>query len=204
MTLRFKSAFSIEFIIIRYVFWDSNDDITKDISAFESEVVAETGFYSGMTYNTIPIDILIAFSDQTVIYVDPEGKERVVYGKANEELGTVIVFEECFAIFPFYCAHYTANILQHELSHLYECEHHRVPEGHPNYDCVMNTYPFYIDWPEGRWVPYTFMTINWCDDCRNLINQNKGKWGRQAIVGGGDPLIFPIPYAREMEELDET
>lgn len=106
---RFKSAFGITFTIIRYVFWDSNDSVTNDIYAFENEVISETGFYSGMTYNTIPIDILIAFSDQTITYEgDPIG------GKANHKLGTVIVFER-YEDFT----QYTDNILQHELTHLY-------------------------------------------------------------------------------------
>lgn len=189
LSYKFKNAFKIKFTVIRFVFWYSDDSVTDDIDAFESEVISETGFYTGMTYNTIPIDVLIAFPDQTF-----EGGG----GKANYTLGTVIVFEEYHLLS---CIQYTDNILQHEVTHLYAdwltedlpplYSHHRIKPEYPGYDCVMNIYPVYIGFPEYREIPYGLTTENWCDTCRSRIMTMKSKWGREETEGGGGcPTLF--------------
>jgi len=182
---RFEDAFNIKFTIKCYVSWDSDDSITDDICAFEGEIISETEFYTGMEYYGLTIDILIAFSDQTVTY---EGD--IVYGKANSILGTAIVFEE----YDYWgWEQYTDNILQHELSHLYNCSNEYIPD----HDCIMNGWPVYLGFPD-RWVPYAFTTVNWCDTCRNQINENKYKWGRREIVGGGLGPPWSEPYSGGM------
>jgi hypothetical protein len=195
---RFESAFGLRFNIIRYVFWDSNDSVTDDIEAFEREVVAETGFYTGMTYNTIRIDILIAFSDQTI--ADETG---IYLGKANSTLGTAIVFEYYeWRLFQ----QFTDNILQHELSHLYKCPEEAMLPSNPNYDCVMNSglyvyYPFPVD----DYIKYCLTTENWCINCRNTINLNRERWGREVVEGGGPGGPggpYPLPESGGEVELE--
>lgn len=169
---RFKSAFDIKFTVIRYVSWDSDDSVTDDMSVLLHECIDETGFYSGMTYNTIPIDILIVFTDQTIM----DGSQ-IIYGCCALPIttGAVIVTETYYYFSLGQCAD---NILQHELSHMYGCEDHlnRV-------NCTMSLYP--EDNPIYGHRPYGFYTESWCTGCRNTINENREMWGREQTVGGG-------------------
>ena len=188
LSWKFKNAFNIKFTVIRFVVWMSDDSITDDIDAFEREVIADTGFYTGMIYNTIPIDVLIAFSDQTI--VDKEGHR--LGGKANYTLGTAIVIEE-YDLRS--CTQYTDNILQHEVTHLYADwltqnlslgSHHWIKPEHWGYDCVMNMYP--VD--NGR-MPYGLTTENWCDTCKSRIMTMRSKWGREEReISSGCPTLF--------------
>jgi hypothetical protein len=182
---RFEEQFNIKYIIIHYVCWDSDDNI-NNIVDLRDECIAETGFYSGIAYNTIPMDIMIAFSDQ---------ETGGAYGISNKTLGVVLAFETYLWLSLLQC---TDNVLQHELSHLYNCTHHI---GQPTLDCTMNTHPVFLNYIEG-YVPYTLTTENWCNDCINLTNSNRETWGREVIVGGGPGGPggpYPLPESEPWE-----
>jgi len=194
---RFEEEFGIMFRIVRYVAWSSNDSITESIEDLLYDCINKTGFYSGMTYNTIPIDVLIAFSDQETS--DGAG------GVAKYRLGAVLVFE-VYHHLSF--TQYTDNILQHELTHLYTDwltqdlelgSHHWIPPELPGYDCVMNIYPIYIPFPEDLYRPYGMTTENWCNTCKERIMSMKNKWGREQLIGGG-PTYPVLPYVEEVQE----
>ena len=176
---RFEEPFNMKYIIINYVSWDSDDSISKIVD-LRNECIAETGFYSGMTYNTIPIDIMIAFSDQ---------ETGDAYGISNQTLGVAFAFETYLWLSLGQC---TDNVLQHELSHLYNCSHHI---GQPTLDCTMNIHLVRPNDLEGP-VPYTLTTENWCNGYINIINLNRERWGRKIVVGGGPggpggPYLLP-------------
>jgi hypothetical protein len=175
---RFKVAFGIKFTIIRYVSWDSDDSITESTHDLLHDCIDKTGYYAGMIYNTIPIDMLIAFSDQ------PQGTwigeyYYTFYGTYNET-GAVIAIETYY----YDLGQCTDNVLQHELSHLYGCEHHLN-----KVDCIMSEYQEYNIIYGGR--PWLFWTENWCSGCRNIINENREMYGREQTVGAGHcPTLF--------------
>lgn len=181
---RFGDTFQIMFGIISYVSWDSNDSI-NNIGDLLLECINETSFYSGMTYNTMQIDILIAFSDQAIIR-----NGIIEYGAAHPLSGAVIVIET-YLYFSF--GQCTDNILQHELSHLYGAPDHSLP----NLDCIMNLYSVDAGLDGSR--PYLFTTENWCSDCITIINENKETWGREQWIDrpGGPGGPWPEPYSKE-------
>lgn len=183
---RFEEPFGIRFVPVCYVFWDSNDSLTEDITDLLNECIEETGFYTGMPFYGKPIDVLIAFTDQHT--KDENG------GFAFPSSGAVIVCE----LYHLLSGHqYTDNILQHELTHLYQNEgedfHHWICPFMSGYDCVMNIYPFYIPLPEDLYRPYGITTENWCQDCRSILNSRKAKWGREVTEHTGGSPGFLIP-----------
>lgn len=182
VSLEFEAAFKIKFCIVQYISWESNNSNTDDIGELLFECINETGFHSGMTYNTIPIDILIAFSDQAIINGD-----YVYYGCAAPTLGAVIIIET-YLFWSF--GQCTDNILQHELSHLYDANDHWSNA----LDCVMNLYP--ISAGLDGFCPKMFATSNWCAECINIISENSERWGREHFVGSG-PSHPILPYAKE-------
>jgi len=163
----FSSSFNIEFKIVAYRSWDSNDAVTnRDLML--DEVVSEVGFTSGMYVNYMRVDVLVAFSDQETIGV---------YGYSDKSLGVVLVMETYLAG----VGQATDNVLQHELSHLYG-----APDHYENgLMCVMNAYPYWIDFPYYYYVPTALVTNNWDVDCQSTISFNRGVWGRAQSLGGG-------------------
>lgn len=163
----FYQSFSITYRIVAYKNWDSADSVTNKDVMFD-EVVAETGFYSGMTIAGNRVDVLIAFSDQETIGV---------YGLADRTLGVVLVMET----YPSGVGQATENVLQHELSHLYG-----APDEYQNgHVCVMNNYPYWIDFPYYYYVPTALVTNAWCSTASNIILSNRGAWGSVINVVGG-------------------
>jgi hypothetical protein len=182
---RFEEPFGIRFIPVRYVFWDSNDSLTEDITDLLNECIEETGFYTGMPFYGKPIDVLIAFTDQHT-----SSGAGIDYGKALPSLGAVIVVEEYHLLSG---VQYTDNILQHELTHLYKIEEDWVCPKMPGYNCVMNYWPIYVPWPEDTVRPYGMTTESWCGNCSAIINCNKAKWGRLYEEHTGGSLGFLVP-----------
>ena len=165
--------FDIQFIIAGYTSWDSDDGISHPVLRL-NEAIEETGFESDLTtVNGYRCDILVAFTDQPIY-----GS----WGIANDTLGAVLVKH----FTTFWGGNHIDNILQHEISHLYGCEHH-VEE---DLDCVMNIYPAYLDWPDWINVAEGMLTDNWCDICTATIMSNRELWGhvfRGGGLGGGGP-----------------
>lgn len=189
---RFEELFGIKFVIIRFMSWDSNDTNTNDIGELLHECINDTGFYTGMTYNTIPIDILIAFSDQPII-----NGSKIFYGAADTYLEAVIVTETYLYFSWIQC---TDNILQHELSHLYNCPDHWLPNNSwtPKHNCTMNLYS--IDMGLDGQRPFFFTTENWCTDCRDAIDLARESLGRYHETGGGPGGPggpYPLPESGE-------
>lgn len=183
---RFEGSFSIKFRIVHFVSWNSNNSNTEDIEELLSECINETGFYPGMTYNTTPIDILIAFSDQTII---KDGK--IFYGYADNVTEAVIAIET-YLLFSY--GQCTDNILQHELSHLYDAEDH----WSPSLQCVVNRYP--VNAGLDGTCPKGFTTDKWCRDCISKINENRERWGREEIII--DAPYPRLPYTKEEVEVE--
>lgn len=189
---RFQTTFGIKFITIRVVSWDSDNSNTNDVAGLLQECINETGFYSGMVYNTIPIDILVAFSDQH-IHEAPLHPEVEDYGYAGSQwsVGAVIVIEHYWWPSP---GQATDNILQHELSHLYDCENfwdYKI-------DCTMCEYPHHE--LLAGFLPWGFYTDNWCAACHDMIMANKARWGREEMEGGGGCPILSVYNGKEYVE----
>jgi len=163
----FSFSFDIKFRIIAYRSWDSDDTITnKDVMM--DEVVAEIGFISGMYVDYMQVDVLVAFSDQETIGV---------YGYSDNSLGVLLVMETYLDG----VGQATDNVFQHELSHLYGATDEWI-EGHT---CVMNVYPYWIDFPYYYYVPTALVTNNWCSSQTATIMSNRGSWGRNDPSGLG-------------------
>jgi len=163
----FYVEFYITYRIIAYRSWDSDDSVTnKDVMM--NEVIAETGFTSGMFIGGIRVDVLVAFSDQESIGV---------YGYSDNSLGVLLVMETYLDG----VGQATDNVFQHELSHLYGATDEWI-EGHT---CVMNVYPYWIDFPYYYYVPTALVTNNWCSSQTATIMSNRGSWGRNDPSGLG-------------------
>jgi len=169
---RFDSQFSIWLDPQYYISWDSNDNPASG-EAMLREAVNEIGFYSGMTFSGYPIHMLVVFTGQDI----PN-----IYGGAGKP-GTDLYGAVLVQHFYTYAAgQHTDNILQHELSHLYGADDHDVN----GLDCVMNNFGVPIGFPEYMEVPTALLTDNWCEDCKSVINQNRGSWG---WCPGGCPIL---------------
>ena len=175
---RFEEEFNIRFTIICYEFWDSYDGI-QNIKTLLQEAVSETGFYPGMTYNSIPIHILIAFTDQDTPLTPS-------YGYYEIEATKAVIVKETYYMFSL--GQCTDNVLQHELSHLYKCSHHNELDC----NCVMNIHKVYLNIIEGE-VPYALTTDEWCDICKATIEANRRSYGSEETIGEGPGSDGPIP-----------
>jgi len=127
---RFDSQFGIWLDPKFYISWGSNDNpaIGDDMLW---EAVNEIGFHTGMTFAGSTIHMLVVFTGQDALYM---------YGCAGTDpnydtYGAVLV--EHF--YTYAKGQHTDNILQHELSHLYNASDHYNLE-----DCVMNTLEVYM------------------------------------------------------------
>jgi len=158
-TSHFWDEFQISFQIVNYLFWDSNDAVT-DYRGMLDEVISELGF----TYNQRRI--LVAFTDQL----------SGAWGASDSLIGAVLVKHA----YPDGVGQATDNIIQHEISHLYRAEHHWVD----GLMCVMNVYPYWIDFPYYYHVPTALVTNYWCTDCINIISSNRNLWGYTITSGG--------------------
>lgn len=182
---RFQENFNIRFLVAGYTTWDSNDTYT--IAQLLVEAVNETGFYRGMTVNEHKVEVLIASTDQLV-----EGDGD--YGDCLTDHYAIIARETLLG-WPGFNIQSTDNIIQHELSHLYDCSNHWVSgPGNPDFDCIMNFYPADFVLPEG-YVPHALVTENWCADCKQSIRLNKETLGYPQQIGGGHPGEYPLPYS---------
>jgi len=166
---RFWTQFKITFNIVNYVEWDSDDSITNNAALRYNETIDDTGFTVGY-----PRKMLIAFTGQDI------GEDSYGCAPRNWTRGAVLV--ELWA-------DWTDNILQHELTHLYSCNDTNV-EG---FDCVMNRYPTWIDFPFYMNVPYAMLTENWCTACKITFFTDSRiyRWGtwvyydEEGSYGGG-------------------
>ena len=166
----FWSQFDIKFTIGSYASWDSDDDPATSWEMLD-EAISETGFVSGAKHGGVTCHVLVAFTDQDILYA---------YGCADTTKGAVLV-QEFYTIAG---GQHTDNILQHELSHLYEAEHHNVED----LNCVMNIYTYSLGFPDYIVVPYALMTNNWCGECINIVEENRETWGEPYTImgpGGG-------------------
>jgi len=174
---RFYSEFYIDFYPIAYVFWDSDDNPANE-DVMIDEVVRETDFETGMRIGYYEIDVLFAFTDQKI---------PSCWGYADSELGVVLVRHA----YPDGVGQATDNALQHELSHLYNAPDEYVKD----LDCVMNGYPYYIDFPYFYEVPTALTTTNWCEGCLATISANTDNWGRLHDGSGPGGGIYMCPYS---------
>lgn len=163
---RFDSVFNIEFRIMSYHFWDSDDSET-DVSKMLDEALAETGFTSGWQ-----ADILVAFTGQ-----DTKWRGQDAHGISDKDVGAVLVEHT----YPYGVGQATDNMLQHELSHLYNASDVRIKD----LMCVMNIHPYWIDFPYYYNVLTACVTTNWCSDCEAVMMSNKEAWGSPKSHGGG-------------------
>jgi len=160
-------TFNIEFYPMGYVFWDSNDNPTGPY-AMLNEAMEEAGFESGMMLGGYVMHIFVAFTGQDI---------PLCYGLANSTLGIVLVEHT----YPSGVGQATDNVLQHELSHLYDAD----DESESGLDCVMNYYPQWIGFPYFKWVRTALITENWCAGCSATIMNHADNWGYWDTGGGG-------------------
>jgi len=170
--IEFK-AFYIKLCLSYYRSWDSDDSVHKPNEMLK-EAIREVGFVSGAM-----ADMLVAFTDQDILNA---------YGQANSTLGAVIVqLSDLSGV-----GQATDNVVQHELGHLYLCPDHWMP----NHNCIMNGYPYWIDFPWNYYVPTFVVTHNWCSECRQTITGNASRWGITRVYGAkrvlGGSGRFPI------------
>lgn len=173
---RFYVKWCIEFHRVSYTFWDS-DDNPANADVMMNEAISETGFETGMTIGYYVIDVLIAFTDQRI---------PGCWGYSDSELGVVLVRHA----YPAGVGQATDNILQHELSHLYDAPDEDVED----LDCVMNGYPYYIGFPYFYAVPTALTTTNWCEGCLATIRANVDNWGRLHSGTGGSTGMYRMLY----------
>jgi hypothetical protein len=174
VSCRFWNTFSVHFEAVAFTTWDSYDN-PLSYAEMIYELHNDTGFESGMQWGSATVNILVGFTNQEI---------PGAYGVANRSAGVVLV-GEIYSIGG--SAQWTDNVLQHEMSHLYEAPEH----DHPDLDCIMNNYRVQTPWLS--WVPICFLTENWCDGCVNVIMGNRESWGSpsQGGGGGGDHLFTP-------------
>lgn len=163
----------IVFQIVEYMEYDSDNSYTHSLTRlaevmWKAKTAGDTQFVSGHTTEAGNlVHILIAFTDQAI---------TDAYGRADRSVGAVIVMEYTYPAWHPLQEQHTDNILQHELSHLWECNFHDIQ----NFDCIMN------EWrarPQDR--PYCFFTNNWCSACENIIASHIDKFGHELSGGGG-------------------
>ncbi len=97
-------------------------------------------------------------------------------GCADREKKAVIVEEFWTQTF----GQHTDNILQHELGHLYDCDHHNEKD----LDCNMNVYYKWI-WAEWASFPIELLTENWCEVCEGIIMANRTTIGQTMTGSSG-------------------
>lgn len=167
--------FDIYFSPAEYTFWDSADD-PESYNEMMDEVLAETNF-NNQGYKWV----LIAFTGQGI---------PGAWGVCDWAYGAVLV-EHAYLNGV---GQATDNILQHELSHLYDAPDH----DEADLDCVMNNYDYWIGFPWYYKVPTALVTANWCDDCKTVINENNDWWGswQEGGSGGGGGTIdlYPVKH----------
>jgi hypothetical protein len=182
---RFRENFKIRFLVAGYATWDSND--TYWLSQSPVEAVEEVGFYRGKSVNGYEVEVLIALTDQCV-----EGDGA--YGWCWTSNHAIIVRETLLGL-PGLRIQSTDNVIQHELSHFYDCvDHYIAYPSNPHFDCVMNCFRYDFVFPEG-YVPHALVTENWCVECEESIRLNEGWFGYPQQIGGGSPGEFPLPYS---------
>lgn len=180
-TIPFARDFGIGFVVRDYVTWDSEDSLTG--LALYTEVLQETGFYSGMRIGQWAMDMLIAFTGQDLGWA----------GWANWNYDATII---CPIV---YWA--DDHLIQHEVSHLfgasdgtYEDYVDSVNECYME-DCVMSYRKVWIDtvvedgveFDVGSYANVGYTTDQWCDGCSAVIeaNKNRYEWWAQECHGDG-------------------
>jgi len=164
----FYEQFQIYFLPRAYKLWYSSDNPTNPFDMM-NEAIRKTGFFTGKQMNDYTLDVLIIFTDDNL--------PIEIYGCSNRSLGAVLVRHT----YRDGVGQATDNVLQHELSHLYYAEHNYEA----GLDCVMNRFPYWIDFPFYYEVPTTLVTTAWCPDCTQTINANRNIWGETTLDGGG-------------------
>jgi hypothetical protein len=168
-------TFNIEFYIMSFVSWDSDDaPINAHIMLWEA--IEETGFQSGMTYGGYVVHVLVAFTGQDI---------PVFLGYNDPQWGAVLI-QHCY---PSGVGQATDNVLQHELSNLYDAPDHYQDD----LDCVMNEFPEPIGFPYDD-VPTALVTENWCSDCYTTIMNHRDNWGYWRAGGGGGMWIKDMAW----------
>jgi len=171
-----------------WIEWDSNDN--NDAYELLQEMVAEIGWKSGNYYDGVRCDILIGWTNQQSFL------DTGVVGLTWVGKGVILVHP----IPNGYYAWADDNLIVHEVSHLYNTEHHRGD------NCVMNQYdrPF-IFFVSENWrlywildqVPSDLLTYSHCRYCYGIIYSCRDKYGRwepDAFKGPDFPwshLLFP-------------
>lgn len=149
--------FNLDLRVTEYTTWDSKDDV-HDSMAMLLEAIEETGFTSGEA-----ADFLVAFTLQ-----DMGGAA----GRASADLNACIVKPQAYWA--------DDNLLQHEISHIYEANDHLTPDDVGYYDeCVMSSRWVYVEtvvedgW---MWLIYTnvhqaYLTENYCQTCYETLEE---------------------------------
>jgi len=169
-TIPFARDFGIELIPREYTMWDSDDSLTG--VALYNEVLAETGFYSGMYVGQSYVDILIAFTGQDLTWA----------GWANWIYDAAIIMPQAY-----WADH---QVIQHEVSHLFKCadgtyESYVASENECYMkECVMSKRQIWVDtvtedstvYEVHNWVNQGYLTDKWCNNCTAVIESNKGRY----------------------------
>jgi len=149
---RFMLNFDIQFTIVEYSSWISNNSLVWSSDRLD-EVNASTNFKS--LRNSGYVDVLVAFTGQEMLDA---------YGIADRNMSAVLV-AHCYD--AWYWGQLTDNLVQHELTHLYNVHDHYY-----HISCVMSEFEWY-------------KTEEWCDSCKSTVMANRENIGRPAVTGGG-------------------
>lgn len=165
----FYECFRIQLSVEKFATWDSDDSCGAVCPATLEEVRTELGFYSGMIWEGVRIDILIAWTNQY---------SPLWAGMADLDNSVIIMQPQADWI--------DDNLVQHEFTHLYG-----IPNNHFDFEhiCVMNQEILFLIYTieEGQiiyindWVVIVYGTNDWCAECHQTIKNNRLKYGVETV-----------------------
>ena len=165
----FYEHFKIQLSPEKFTTWDSDDSCGGVCPATLEEVRTELGFYSGMIWQGVIIDILIAWTNQY---------SPLWAGMADLDNSAIIMQPQEDWI--------DDNLAQHEFTHLYD-----IPKNHFDFEhiCVMNQEILFLIYTIEEdqiiyindWTVIVYGTNDWCEECEQTIRNNRLRYGAQAV-----------------------
>ena len=180
--------YGIDIRILGFIEWDSDDSKTTmeglwyDLESKTSQYLRQV--YSGNGWRNY-VDAIIGISAQAT--PDEPNIPGKAPGPAYLDQGRI------FLLLKWQVYWMDDNIVQHEVSHLFYADDHRV-RNHTIYGecCVMerDTHSIYFIWEDGLWgvfndIPCAYITYSWCNQspndyypfqCFSFIDQHKSKY----------------------------
>lgn len=175
------SNFGIDIRILGFLNWDSDDSLDSMYDLWY-ELEADTKHYLRQWYNgeywSNYVDAIIGITAQAT-----PGDLRPIAGLAP---GPIYIAEgRIFILLKWQIFWADDNLLQHEVSHLFDAEHeHHDPCCAMAYHTHFLTFIWEVDlWPVFADVACGYTSYHWCTSCTATINSNLDRYHPSPILG---------------------